>query len=272
MKLLIYLSSAVLQILALEHASPGETNDPFPDDILTPYEDYYRTKRTHRHVRDCQPVMYGNTTHETLKILSRITPGQPFVQVNHVYHRYTRNNVERDVVGHVVTIEDPLRTFSVVEPKEIGGCDDPYARATVSESAKQRKCWVAANAGFFRTKDGMCYGNIFSDGRKVQDSGGVQNANFGIRKDGSLVVGYLSEKMVDNQKKPFIQLVSGVIWILRNGAIYVNESKTAECRDTEETGSMDVFADVLSARTALGHDKEGRVMIVQIDGKTHHRG
>lgn len=272
MRLFVCFSTALLQILALEHASIETTSDPFPDDILTPYKDYYKTKRTHRHVRECQHILYGNRTHETLKILSRIKPGQPFVQVKNFYHRYTRNNVETDVVGHVVSIEDPFRTFSVLEPREVGGCSDPYKRATVAESAKQRKCWVATNAGFFRTNDGKCYGNVFSDGRKVQDSGGVQNANFGIRRDGSILVGYLSEEMVDDKENPFVQLVSGVIWILRNGTVYINESKTAECRDTEETGSMDLFADVMSARTALGHDIEGRVMIVQIDGKTNHRG
>lgn len=268
---LIYFSTIFLQILALKYTSHGATDDRFPEDILTPYKDHYRTKRNHRYVRDCQPVEYGNTTHETFNISTRLKPGQPFVQVHNLYHEYTKDGKEMNVVGHVVTIEDPFRTFSVLEPKEIGGCKG-FTRATVAESAKQRKCWVAANAGYFRTKDGKCYGNVFSDGRKVVDSGGVQNANFGIRKDGSLVVGYLSEEMVDQKENPFIQLISGVFWILRNGTMYINESKKAECRETEETGSLDLFADVLSARTALGHDKQGRVVIVQIDGKTHHRG
>lgn len=271
MKVLIYFSTIFLQVLALKYTLHGEADDRFPDDILTPYKDHYRTKRNHRYVRDCQPVERGNTTHETVNISTRLKPGEPFVQVHNLYHEYTKDGKKMNVVGHVVTIEDPFRTFSVLEPKESGGCEG-FTRATVAESAKQRKCWVAANAGYFRTKDGKCYGNVFSDGRKVVDSGGVQNANFGIRKDGTLVVGYLSEEMVDQKENPFIQLISGVIWILRNGSIYINESKKAECRETEETGSMDLFADVLSARTALGHDKQGRVMFVQIDGKTHHRG
>ena len=272
MKVLIYISAAFLPILALKYNSREETEDLFPDDILTPYEDHFRTKRNHRYVRDCQPVEFGNTTHETFKVSStRLIPGQPFVQVQNFYHEFTKTFQTMNVVGHVATIQDPFRTFSVLEPKHIGGCNT-LTRSTVAESAAQRKCWVSANAGYFRTRDGKCYGNVFSDGRKVVDSGGVQNANFGIRKDGTLVVGYLSEEMVDQKENPFIQLVSGVIWLLRNGSIYVDESKKAECRDTEETGSMDLFADVVSARTALGHDKHGRVMIVQIDGKTHHRG
>lgn len=271
MKVLIYFSTTFLPILALTYTSREERDDYFPDDILSPYGDHLRTKRNHRYVRDCQPVEFGNTTHETFKVSTRLTSGQPFVQVHNLYHEFTKNFQTLNVVGHVVTIEDPFRTFSVLEPKLIGGCNTS-TRSTVSESARQRKCWVSTNAGYFRTRDGKCYGNVFSDGRKVMDSGGVQNANFGIRQDGTLVVGYLSEEMVDQKENPFIQLVSGVIWLLRNGSSYVDESKKAECRDVEETGSMDLFADVVSARTALGHDKHGRVMIVQIDGKTHHRG
>ena len=269
---LIYFSTVFLQIVRLESTLFVDTEDPFPGDVLTPYKDHYRTKRTHRFVRDCQPVRFGNTTHETFNISSRrLESEQPFVQVHRFYHEFTREGTSKNVVGHVVTVEDPLRTFSVLEPKEIGGCSK-YKRATVDESATQRKCYVSTNGGFFRTKDGKCYGNIFSDGTKVQDYGGVQNANFGIRRDGTLVVGYLSEEDVSRRDNPFFQLVSGVVWLLRNGTSYVDESKKAECRDTEETGSMDVFASVLSARTALGHDEKGRVMLVQVDGKTHQRG
>lgn len=267
----VYFSTIFLQFLTLESTSHGDTDDPFPGDILTPYKDHYRTKRNHRFVRDCQPVRFGNTTHETYSTSVGLNPGQPFVQVHNFFHEFTRDGKTINAVGHVVTLEDPFRTFSVLEPKEIGGCSK-YTRATVDVSAKQRKCYVSTNGGMFKTKDGMCYGNIFSDGRKVQDSGGVQNANFGIRRDGTLVVGYLSEEDVLQQENPFVQLVSGVVWLLRNGSSYVTESKKAECRDTEETGPMDVFASVISARTALGHDEKGRVMMVQVDGKTDHRG
>jgi hypothetical protein len=42
---------------------------------------------------------------------------------------------------------------------------------------------------------------------------GLQNANFGIRKDGSIVVGYISREDVNNVANPFINLVAGVIWV-----------------------------------------------------------
>ena len=49
---------------------------------------------------------------------------------------------------------------------------------------------------------------------------------------------YLSEEDVLNTSNPFVQLVGGVGWILRDGKIYVDESRKAECADTEETGKQ----------------------------------
>lgn len=63
-------------------------------------------------------------------------------------------------------------------------------RATVEETAAAAGCLFAQNAGFFSTNHNWCLGNVVSDGRMVQDSGGIQNAQFGIRRDGTLVFGY----------------------------------------------------------------------------------
>jgi N-acetylglucosamine-1-phosphodiester alpha-N-acetylglucosaminidase len=62
--------------------------------------------------------------------------------------------------------------------------------------------------------------------------------------------------------------VGGVIWVLKDGHDHVDESINSECRDTEETGTLQTFASVISARTLVGHDKQGRVMIMQVEGKT----
>lgn len=83
-------------------------------------------------------------------------------------------------------VHDPLRTLSVMEPGGPGGCEKSH-RVTVEETAAG--CLYAQNAGFFNTTNDQCVGNVVSDGRRVRNSGGVQNAQFGIRKDGSLVFG-----------------------------------------------------------------------------------
>lgn len=98
------------------------------------------------------------------------------------------------------------------------------------------------------------------------------------------------------QSNPFVQLVSGVVWLLRNGEVYIPQSLTAECDETQETGMetqscdrtaddislttlssapkghFQTFVDVVSARTAVGHDAEGRLILFHIDGQTRERG
>lgn len=245
------------------------------DDILTPYKNYrehLNVNRNHRHVRDCQPIRFGNTTFETFLKKNSVAEKAP-AELRTFLKSLPSDNGNNLVYGHVATVTNPRQSLSVLEPLESGGCQ-LNKRATVAVSSKQMNCRVAVNAGYFNTHTGSCLGNIVSNGKLVRDANGIQNANFGIRKDGTLVTGYLSEEDVAPKggETDFYQLVTGVFWILRNGNFYINESIQAECKDTEETGTLKKFATVQSARTAVGHDKDGRVIIVQIDGKTNHRG
>ncbi|XP_036930221.1 N-acetylglucosamine-1-phosphodiester alpha-N-acetylglucosaminidase-like isoform X2 [Acanthopagrus latus] len=168
-------------------------------------------------------------------------------------------------------VHDPLRTLSVMEPGGPGGCEKSR-RATVEETAAAAGCLYAQNAGFFNTINDQCVGNVVSDGRRVRDSGGVQNAQFGIRKDGSLVFGYLSQEEVLDRSNPFVQLVSGVVWLLRNGEVYINQSLKAECNKMVDQEVFRDFVDVLSARTVVGHDADGNLVLFHVEGKTLERG
>ena len=227
----------------------------------------------HRHVRDCQPIVYGNTTFEMFSDVNKTKYQAAPIQFKSFFKKVVTKKRDGFVNGHIVTISNPFESLSVLEPQKQGGCKDK-SRSTVAETSKQMNCRLAVNAGFFNTHTGSCLGNVVSNGKLVRDAKGIQNANFGILKNGSFVVGYLSEHDVtpgDGTSK-FRQLVTGVIWLLRNGSLYVKQSIEAECRDTEETGTLKKFAEVLSGRTAVGHDKNGRVMIVQVDGKTNHKG
>ena len=84
------------------------------------------------------------------------------------------------------------------------------------------------------------------------------------------ICSYLTE--IDIVAEDFVQLVGGVIWVLKDGEDYVDKSIGTECRDTQETGTLQRFATVMSARTLVGHDSQGRVKIVQINGKTDKNG
>ncbi|XP_063736140.1 N-acetylglucosamine-1-phosphodiester alpha-N-acetylglucosaminidase-like isoform X2 [Eleginops maclovinus] len=246
----------------------SETEDPRispDDDPLRPYAHGHGPSHSHRHVRDCLSVTGGNTTHET-----RTPPHRGGAPESTVFVSAVLGN-SRWVYGHMTVVPDPLRMLSVLEPGGPGGCEG-NRRASVEETAEAAGCLYAQNGGFFDTKSGACLGNVVSDGRMLRDSGGVQNAQFGIRRDGTLVFGYLSQEDVLDQSNPFEQLISGVVWLLRNGEVYINQSLKAECDETQETGKFRTFVDVVSARTAVGHDAEGKLILFHIDGQTGVRG
>ncbi|MEQ2160992.1 hypothetical protein GOODEAATRI_005068 [Goodea atripinnis] len=90
--------------------------------------------------------------------------------------------------SHMTVVHDPLKAMSVLEPGGLDGCR-MHHRVSVEDTAKAAGCLYAQNGGFFNTKSGECLGNVVSSGRVVRDSGGVQNAQFGIRSDGTLVFG-----------------------------------------------------------------------------------
>ncbi|KAJ6659702.1 hypothetical protein lerEdw1_018415 [Lerista edwardsae] len=241
------------------------------DDVLLPYPPpHHGPQHRLRYARDCHALLQGNATHESWPAdNSRLFP----LPTTHGFVSYLppEGQNKRPVYGHYTVVRDPLRTFSVLEPGRQGGCRS-LARVTVEATARRGRCLVAQNGGYFDMQTGACLGNVVSDGRLVQTSGGVQNAQFGIRKDGTLVFGYLSEEEVLAKENPFVQLVSGVVWLLRNGEVYVNQSLTVECNETQESGSFDLFINTLSARTAVGHDAQGRLILMHVDGQTGSRG
>ncbi|XP_044835875.1 N-acetylglucosamine-1-phosphodiester alpha-N-acetylglucosaminidase [Mauremys mutica] len=267
---LVAASLALLSWLRTAHGG-SDGGSSLNDDLLLPYPpSYYGPRHHHRYVRDCQAVVHGNVTHETwpsdTSTKLPVTTTKGFVS-----YFPPGGEPQREVYGHFTFVNNPLRTFSVLEPGGLGGCSSSH-QATVIETARRGKCLVAQNGGYFDMVTGECLGNIVSDGRLVRNARGMQNAQFGIRKDGTMVFGYLSEEDVLDQVNPFVQLVSGVVWLLRDGEVYVAESKTAECDKTQTTGSFDKFINVISARTAVGHDRLGRLILVHMDGQTDVRG
>jgi len=253
----------ILLVLSLIRLNTSE------QDILYPYPSirhHLDPRRSHRYVRDCQPKEHGNLTHETIKTLN----SSKEIQVNYFRKDFTGFGLQ---FGHHSIIKDPASMISIHQPLD-GGCQN-LSTSTVKDTAIQNGCYIATNAGFFvpsdRTPYGACLGNIISDSKIIRKTG-IQNANFGIRQDGSIVIGYLSEDEVTETKNPFIQLVTGVGWIIRNGKSYVTESIKAECEDTQTTSSMAQFFKVQSARTLLGVDGNGYVHLVTVDGKTYSRG
>lgn len=157
------------------------------DDLLLPYTKSHGPSHSHRHVRDCQPITHGNVTHETLA--ASVHSNSPVVESKiFVSSIADDTGTAKWASGHITVVHDPLRTVSILEPGGPGGCEQNH-KEVVEVTAKTKKCLVAQNGGFFKTDTGLCLGNVVSDGKLVRNSGGVQNAQFGIRKDGTLVFG-----------------------------------------------------------------------------------
>ncbi|XP_046545105.1 N-acetylglucosamine-1-phosphodiester alpha-N-acetylglucosaminidase-like [Haliotis rubra] len=212
---------------------------------------------------DCQHIEQGILTHSKHKAHNSANLILPLVE-----SRYQRKSIgfgfnKRTVSVLFQTVNNPSKTFTVLEPRAPGTClKGSGERVTVRESAKQKKCILATSAGFFNTTTGECNGNIYSDGRLVRDSGGVQNVHFGVTADDYIFVGYLSKQdLVSHQ---FTQLVGGAVWLLRDGEIHIDESVKTECSRTTEMGLRE-FASLQKARIAVGHDKDGRILIAHVD-------
>ncbi|XP_060073566.1 N-acetylglucosamine-1-phosphodiester alpha-N-acetylglucosaminidase-like [Ylistrum balloti] len=189
-----------------------------------------------------------------------------------VDYRYTFENLgQRHLVLRHVHVKYPYHTLSVHEPWMPGGCQ--INRSFVAKTIEHESCMVAMNAGFFYENGtgAGCFGSIVSNGRIVRDSGGIQNVYFGIKENGDIFTGYLTE--ADMAKEKFIQLVGGVIWLIRNGEVNINESIDYECSAPLPVAmTMQNFSSTLSARSAVAVDREGRVILMQVDGNTHQRG
>ncbi len=248
----------------------------FPGDHVTPYPEHrHGSRRSIRDVEECQHVSWKNQTFEEIGT-SKAAPITTEARYD-LYKFADTTDGKRYFVGTIAYVEDPYYTFSILEPSGPGGCSRKFyytTRSSVMDTVKNRKfgCRLAGNAGYFSVNTGQCFGNVVSDGKVVQTSNSELNANFGIRQDGTIAVGYIPDEDITNATNPFRQLVMGVIWLVRNGTNYVNESMKVECASHEDTGKMETFVNVISARTALGHDAKGRVVMAQVEGQTHHRG
>ncbi|KCV71061.1 hypothetical protein H696_02011 [Fonticula alba] len=154
------------------------------------------------------------------------------------------------VTVYVLRLDNPIGHFSVLPP---GGQACPGVAHT-SATAKAGGCLFATNAGFFNREDEECVGNIISNGHRVQVSG-LDNVNFGLTATGDFVVGYLTQEAVSRNSLNFAQLVSGMLWLVRDGEAY-------HCPAYGRELPHGWFLDQPAARTAIGHDREGRLYIV----------
>lgn len=202
---------------------------------------------------------------------SRVGPSNPALfSVKHI-GRLEGGSLAR---GVMFTLSNPMGHFSVIPPD--GGCAN-NSRTKASVTAQEHNCHVATNAGFFDTERGTCIGNLVSEGNFIQGSEWI-NPIFGITEYGTIVAGY-AELSVEKhsieyrgRSEAIVEAVSGVLWIVRDGKRNVLNATRVEDPRAQSTGSLEYFASVVSARTAVGVTGDGEVVIVSVEGKTGIEG
>jgi len=148
--------------------------------------------------------------------------------------------------GYMAIIDNPIDHFHVYYPEldnhSCGG------RADSSETAAKKGCILATNGGPFNmvnTND-TCQGLIVSDGVVVLKDY-TQFESFGLTKDGDFVFGDI--QAADIGTLNLDQLITGFGWLVEEGKIIPDQGGE------------------IAPRTAIGTDKEGRLMIFEADGE-----
>jgi len=159
--------------------------------------------------------------------------------------------IGQTITGHALVIQGAGEAFHIYTPND--KCPGVAATSTTSE---HHKCKIATNAGFFNMEKSTCVGEIISDS-KVIHSDPSHKALFGITHDGLLIAGYGNESFV--KKHGFKQLVQGRGWLVHKGKSYISTA-------AEKESISSSFITLLAPRLAIGWDKEGRVLLVVING------
>ena len=115
------------------------------------------------------------------------------------------------------------------------------------------------------------------------------NVHFGLTDDGRYFIGHVDEAFMqrhtgdsggasDELDWRFVQLVSGLVWLVKAGRVHVNDSwwgeedqSTPIAQSTppaSRAAPSTSFIASVSARTAIGHDSGGHLTLVVVDGKT----
>lgn len=166
-------------------------------------------------------------------------------------YNYTQQYL-RNEFANIIVVGNPLNHFSIQLPEH--GCRS--TRNTTSETANFRKCEAAINAGFFEFKDSACLGNLISDSHVINTCSNM--VNFGLLNNGSFIAGYINCETMKNLLD-IKQLVSGIGWLVRDSHLFIDQSIKIEKIDPS-------FVKWKCARVAIGHDKYGRLLMVEVDG------
>lgn len=223
-------------------------------------------------------------------VLPSISGNNWKISSNNKNNNNKNNNKNKN--NDIVERKTPLSTVLKFYHNQIKNLTQEELKKWNEEFEKEDSCDAITNAGFFNITSTACFGDIVTHGKVIQTSE-LHNVNFGIR-NGSFVIGYVDSSEIlgpqlennstnnknnnddnNNNWVGFDTLISGLVWLVRNNEVFVRESINpqfgeGESMQPQTAGSQ--FDTLLSARTAIGYDKKGRLLILQVEGETWVRG
>mmetsp|Transcript_85849 Transcript_85849/g.134245 ORF Transcript_85849/g.134245 Transcript_85849/m.134245 type:complete len:303 (+) Transcript_85849:69-977(+) len=119
--------------------------------------------------------------------------------------------------------------------------------AKTSATAKEAGCRYAVNGGPFNSwLSGGCIGPTISHGRVLNEDWNTSYASFGLTSKGEWVVGHFASKAILGSN--IVEGMTGFGWLVRNGrSVAPSDDQKAE-------------------RTAIGVNRQGDLMLLQVDG------
>jgi len=128
---------------------------------------------------------------------------------------------------------------------------------TTSKQAKDNSCQVATNGGPFQSyRNGGCTGEVIISGKVVSGEFSTFSSlvGFGVTNDNEWLFGRLANER-ETQQLGIDYFVTGFGWLVYNGLNVVTSNTTEP--------NMEIPS---SARTAVGVDHEGRLILLVVDG------
>ncbi|WP_144702452.1 phosphodiester glycosidase family protein [Fictibacillus phosphorivorans] len=149
-----------------------------------------------------------------------------------------------------IDVHNPNVSIEAGTPDDKDGFGLQPVRAQADAASEENHQVVAAvNADFYNMATGEPHGVVYKDGRAIKGTSGRTWNFFGIKKDGSAVIGNPSE--YESIKTDLQEALGGNAILVRNSQIY----------QTPQTGQDK------EPRTAVGIKEDGDVFFVVIDGR-----
>ncbi|KAL0210810.1 hypothetical protein P9112_009108 [Eukaryota sp. TZLM1-RC] len=107
---------------------------------------------------------------------------------------------------------------------------------------------------------GACYTWLVSNSTWVNQHG-TANAFWGITRANQYINGYLTQNTINElvEQGELLTGLQGLTWLVRGGEVYIDESIQRE-------KPSKAFVKLIAPRLAVGHDKLGRFIAIQVDG------